>query len=61
MVRNILYSIGPRIFSIFHPNRMALELMHDYLMLFFSLQHYSQEVCKDGRPRILEELFGKAP
>jgi DNA-binding HxlR family transcriptional regulator len=35
---------------------MALKPVLDQLMLF-SLQHYPQEVCKDGRPKTLEDLF----
>lgn len=39
---------------------MALKPVLDQLMLF-SLQHYPQEVCKDGRPKTLEELFKPGP
>ena len=35
---------------------MALKPVLDQLMLF-SLQHYPEQVCKDGQPKTLEQLF----
>ncbi|HEX6560650.1 MAG TPA: helix-turn-helix domain-containing protein [Nitrososphaera sp.] len=35
---------------------LALKPVLDQLMLF-SMQHYPQEVCKDGTPKTLEDLY----
>jgi DNA-binding HxlR family transcriptional regulator len=37
---------------------LALKPLLDQ-MIAFSIQHYPKEVCMDGKPKTLEDLYGK--